>query len=170
MTFDHKMEIKMVSREQRKLQKKKKKEKENRKKILEAREKHRAVARKEREERRREKRIDKLQKEMLDFEYLPTESLEAMDDATLSQLERNAQILKALESEYVKETERKKELNESLEKEGHFTLEDKMTALAQKNMVLQQQEEVGLGGGAECSVGPPPAPETAEVDVMKYEG
>jgi hypothetical protein len=159
------MEIKMATREQKKMQKKKKKEKENRKKILAEREKRRAVVRKEREERRREKRIDRLQKEMMDFEYLPTETLEDMDDATLSQLERNAQILKALEVEYTKEIDRKKELNESLEDEGHFTLEDKMNALAQKNIAVQK-EEVGMGGGADCSVGPP---ETAEVDVMKYE-
>lgn len=155
----------MASREQKKIQKKKARDKETRKKILAEREKRRAVARKEREEKRREKRIDKLQKEMADFEYVPTETLEDMDDSTLKQLERNAQILKALETEYTKEQERKKELNENLEEEGHFTLEDKMQALSQ-NMIKVQQE-ASVGGDAECAVGPPK--ETAEVEVMKYE-
>ena len=158
----------MTSKEQKKMQKKKAREKDNRKKILAAREKNRAVVKKEKEERRREKRIEKLQKEMLDFEYLPTETLEAMDNSTLAQLERNVKILQALEKEYTDEVTRKKELNESLEEDGHFTLEDKMNALAQKN-IATQKEEVGLGGGADCSVGPPPPKETAEVEVVEYQ-
>lgn len=158
----------MVSREQKKMQKKKAKEKDNRKKILAEREKRRAVVRAEREDRRRERRIAKLQREMDDFEHLSAEALQDVPDSVLSQLEHNAKILKALESEYTDEMDRKKQLHESLEEDGHFTLEDKMNALNQRTILAQ--EEIGLGGGADCVVGPLPvrkAIETADVEVVR---
>lgn len=44
-------------------------------------------------------------------------------------LQRNMEILKALEEEYERDMAQKKEINERLEAEGHLTLKDKMNAL-----------------------------------------
>lgn len=44
-------------------------------------------------------------------------------------LQRNMEILKALEEEYERDMAAKKEINERLESEGHHTLKDKMNAL-----------------------------------------
>jgi hypothetical protein len=57
---------------------------------------------------------------------------EAADRRSLRKLERNAEILKALEDEYLKEKESKRVINEQLESEGHHTLKDKIGALEEK--------------------------------------
>lgn len=44
-------------------------------------------------------------------------------------LQRNMEILKALEEEYERDMAQKKEINDRLEAEGHLTLKDKMNAL-----------------------------------------
>lgn len=44
-------------------------------------------------------------------------------------LQRNMEILKALEEEYERDMAQKKEINDRLEAEGHHTLKDKMNAL-----------------------------------------
>lgn len=50
----------------------------------------------------------------------------------LQRLEKNAQILKALEEEYLNDKERKRQLNDHLESEGHHTLKEKLDALEGK--------------------------------------
>lgn len=167
----------MVSREVKKLQKKRAKEKENKKKILAERMRRRAAAsaekKAERAERERDKRISKLVREMDDFEHLPEDKLKELPDETLSQLERNAKILQALEDEYGEEAEKKRVLNESLEDQGIITLEDKLQALQQQN-IATAQEDMGLAGSAECVFNAAPTPpkpkkDTAEVEVIKAE-
>ena len=54
------------------------------------------------------------------------------NEKILSKLEKNAELLRALESEYEKELENKKIINKKLESEGHVTLEEKMSALEKK--------------------------------------
>jgi len=65
----------------------------------------------------------------------PQKRLE-MDEAekkkALDRLQRNAEILKALEEEYERDLELKKSVNEALEAEGHFVLKDKVAALEAK--------------------------------------
>jgi hypothetical protein len=66
------------------------------------------------------------------------------NEKILSKLEKNAEILKALENEYLNEMGQKKQFNEQLEAEGHLTLKDKMSALDQKareNMTEAQLEQ-----------------------------
>lgn len=160
----------MTSREVKKMQKKKAKERETKKKILAIREKRRAVARKEKEEARKEKRIEKLQKEMDGFDQIPSEKLEGLSDSALGQLERNAKILQALEAEYEEEVGKKQELNKSLETQGHHTLEGKMGALQQQTLEkVQEAENMGLAGAADCvfNAVPKPKKDTAIVDVIK---
>lgn len=70
---------------------------------------------------------------------------EAESRRTIQKLERNAEILKALEEEYIREKEHKKALNESLEAEGHMTLEEKMGALENKARASMEGDEKETG-------------------------
>lgn len=69
---------------------------------------------------------------------------EVKDQENLKKLERNLEILKALEEEYLKEQEQKKQLNKHLEDSGHKTLKEKLDALegqARANMTEKEAEE-----------------------------
>ena len=72
-----------------------------------------------------------------------------MDDAkmqrNLKKLEKNAEILKALEAEYELEQKRKREINEILEAEGHKTLEEKLKALEEKAKSSMSEVEAETG-------------------------
>lgn len=154
----------MTSKEQRKLQKRKLREKETRQQLLIRREKLRAPAREAREDMLREKRIKKLQKDLQHFDQVMQErELAVASDNTLSQLEKNIEILKMLEAEHNREMTQKAALNQELEEKGYFTLEEKMKAAQE---LLAKETDVGLGGSAECKVGRP-VKETAQVSVIK---
>jgi hypothetical protein len=57
-------------------------------------------------------------------------AIEASEEARVRErLEKNMQILKALEEEYEAEQNRKKEFNSELESMGHETLKEKLNAL-----------------------------------------
>lgn len=56
------------------------------------------------------------------------------EEEAKEQLEKNLQILQALEEEYDKEQNARNELNKKLESEGHFTLKEKLDALHKKNL------------------------------------
>jgi len=60
-------------------------------------------------------------------------------------LEKNLQILQALEDEYLKEKEIKKQLNDDLEAEGHKTFQDKMKALEEKAKAEMTPEQAKTG-------------------------
>lgn len=64
----------------------------------------------------------------------------------LSKLEKNAEILRALEDEYLSEVNYKKQINEQLESEGHKTFKEKMDALNEKAMknMTEEQKETGI--------------------------
>lgn len=71
---------------------------------------------------------------------------QSKNDHILSKLEKNAEILRALEDEYLSEVNYKKQINEQLESEGHMTFKEKMDALnekAVKNMT-EEQKETGI--------------------------
>jgi len=63
----------------------------------------------------------------------------------LKKIERNMEVLKALEEEYVREKEQKKQLNEQLESEGHVTLQEKLNALENKARSGMTPEEAETG-------------------------
>lgn len=67
---------------------------------------------------------------------------------TAEKIEKNLQILKALEDEYIREKEYKKQLNDELEAEGHLTFKDKMNALEEKarSNMTEKQAENGIIG------------------------
>jgi hypothetical protein len=144
----------MVSKDQRKLQKRKKREKETYKKILANRMILRAKAKEEKEEILKEKRIDKLHRDLerLD-QHFPREMLSATPEDTLSQLERNVEILRALEAEHAREMETKQKINEDLESKGYLTLEEKMEALQEMALAeAKEKAQVGVGGSADCKM------------------
>jgi len=153
----------MTSKVQKKLQKRKSREKDARKKVLVRREAIRAPIRKEKEEILRQKKIRKLQRDLEQFDQVMTdrEMFEASDD-TLSQLEKNVMILKALEEEYNREMEKKEKINERLESEGYYTLEEKMQAARE---IYGSDMGVGGSAGASFSV-KKPMKDVSEVSVV----
>jgi hypothetical protein len=128
----------MASKQQKKFQKKKEREKRVRRQVLLQRETLRAPEREERAFQRKMKRITKLKKDMGDLNVWSDNVFLQMNDETLSQLEKNAKILRALEQQYVDETSKKKDLNEQLESEGFNTLDEKLGELHSR-LVKQQK-------------------------------
>jgi hypothetical protein len=56
-------------------------------------------------------------------------------------IERNLQILEALEQEYDQENSQRKQINEKLESEGHMTMKEKMDALHKKALQIEGKAE-----------------------------
>lgn len=119
----------MTSKEQKKQQKKLARAKEVRKKLLVRREAAAAPVREETVLRRKMKRVHRLKNDMGRLNVWSDEALVNMTDKTLTQLERNAKILRALEDEYQEEHAKKENLNKELESEGYYTLEEKLNNL-----------------------------------------
>ena len=96
----------------------------------------------------------------------------ALDEDTLTQLEKNCKILRGLEIEHEKEVGDKKRLNIQLEEKGYMTLQEKLKAMSEEQ--IKKQVQVGMGGSADCKMYPvrrrilrrPPV-ETAEVSLIK---
>lgn len=62
---------------------------------------------------------------------------ENKEEEVKAKLEHNLKILEALEEEYDKENEARKELNQKLENEGYKTIKEKMDALHKKALELE---------------------------------
>lgn len=119
----------MTSKQQKKIKKRKDREKEIHKKYLLKKEKSLIALRHAKEDVLREKRIVKVQRDLERFNQVMTErELSELNDKKLSQLEKNIQILKALEEEYDRELAQKQKLNDDLENNGYYTLEEKLNA------------------------------------------
>ncbi len=117
-----------------------KKRKERQQKALEARLVIAKKNAKDRQEARKEYLAHKDYKAYLRFEKkreemnrIIAENIEKYPEETRAKIEKNIEILKALEEEYNQEMATKKKLNEELEAQGHLTLEEKMQALSNKN-------------------------------------
>ena len=59
------------------------------------------------------------------------------DEEIRSKIEHNLKILEALEQEYDRESETRKEINQKLESEGFMTIKEKMDALHKKALELE---------------------------------
>lgn len=125
----------------KRLKKKKEREKEAKKKVLARRAAMRAPQIEANKEKIKMKRIVKLQKDMGELNMWADDVLSKLSNETLTQLEKNAQILKSLEKEYEKERNTKKNLNSSLEEKGFNTLHDKLNYL--HNEYVEQQKAAG---------------------------
>lgn len=115
-----------------------KKQKERKKKDREEKSKSRVLARRHqiRSAMREETKAKKLEKKFRDkikpFVKDPEKkaAIEAAEETKVRErLERNMQILKALEDEYESEQGRKNEINQALEAQGHETLKEKLNAI-----------------------------------------
>lgn len=71
---------------------------------------------------------------------------EKSNQKSIEKLEKNMQILKALEEEHLREAEERRKINESLEAEGHITLQDKVKALEENARASLSDEQAALGG------------------------
>lgn len=170
----------------KKAKKNKEREKEAKKKVLARRAALRAPKIEENKLKKKMKRIGKLQMDMGDLNVWADDIFMKMvnaDEKTLSQLERNTQILKALEEEYVGEKARKDNLNSGLEAKGCTTLEEKLNhlhqqlvedqkasgeeILAEEIALAKSATDVGLAGNAECAFKSKPKKEVAEVTICK---
>ena len=134
----------------------------------------RAPAREDRADVRRNKRHDKFIKDVGDFQFYTEEQLAALDEDTLTQLEKNCKILRGLELEHEKEVGNKKKLNLEIEEKGHMTLQEKLEAVSQEQ-IKKQKSQVGMGGSADCKMAPvrrkvrKPPVDTAEVALIKVD-
>lgn len=118
-----------------------KRQQERKKKERELKGRARVLARRNklREDRRNERRssmLDRKFREKIKPIINDPEKKAALEQAekerVLERLQRNAEILKALENQYQSDLEAKKSINESLEAEGHLNLKDKFNALESK--------------------------------------
>ena len=126
----------------RRLKKKKEREKQAKKKVLARRDAMRAPQIEENKQKKKMKRVLKLQKDMGDLNMWADDVLSRMSNDTLTQLEKNAKILKALEKEYEQELNKKKNLNNSLEEKGITSLHEKLNYL--HNEFVEQQKSAGI--------------------------
>jgi len=62
-------------------------------------------------------------------------------DELNAKLEHNLRILEALEEEYDRENETRKEINQKLENEGHISMKEKMDALHKKALEIEGKAE-----------------------------
>jgi hypothetical protein len=115
-----------------------KRQKEKKKKDREAKAKSRVLSRRNKmrmdlRDQERSRKLDaKFRDKLKPFVKDPEKkaAIEASEQEKIKdRLERNMQILKALEEEYESEINRKKEINSELESLGHETLSDKLGAL-----------------------------------------
>ena len=69
--------------------------------------------------------------------------------AVANKLQRNLEILKALEAEYDTEQANRKTLNDKLESEGYNTMKDKMAALHEKALKMKEVADMQALAAAE---------------------
>lgn len=83
---------------------------------------------------RREQKLEylinkKFRERQIPYRY-DQDAVLARDERIKEKLARNAEILQALSDELEAEEKQRQELNENLEKQGHYSIEDKLNALS----------------------------------------
>jgi hypothetical protein len=129
-----------MSSKKQKEKKKKEREKTVRTKIL----KQRANLRAERKLKKQEDLMDRLSEPILKPIVNDLEAIEEKEQKAVNireQLEKNLKILEALEQEYDQEQQRRVELNQKLESEGHKSIREKLDALHQKALEVTGKTE-----------------------------
>jgi hypothetical protein len=129
-----------MTTERQKIQKKKARQKVVQAKLRHRREINRSVEKEKRDDIRAQKKFKKDQLVMEKLEEKMEELYSKLPPDTRMQLERNIEILKALEEEYDQEIAKKQNLNQELELQGNLTPEEKMKALHEK--AVKQQKEI----------------------------
>jgi hypothetical protein len=119
----------MMATKRQQERKKKNRDEKARSRVETRRHQIRAATREERRARRLE---DRFREKIRPFVKDPEKKAEmdAADEKNVKErLERNMQILKALEEEYEAEQGRRKEINLDLESQGHDSLKEKLAAI-----------------------------------------
>lgn len=112
--------------------KKKDRERKGRARVLARRHKLREDMRNERRSAMLNKKFREKVKPIINDPEKKAAMEQAEKNKALERLQRNAEILKALEEQYQKDLDSKKAINESLEAEGHIELKDKVKAMEEK--------------------------------------
>lgn len=134
-----------MSTKKQKERKQKQREEKAKSRVFSRRKAMRKISSEEKQASRLERKFRTKQKPFVK-DQLKRESIEKINnEKILSKLEKNAEILRALESEYEKELENKKLINEKLESEGHVTLEEKMSALEKKVKDNMTESQINSG-------------------------
>lgn len=132
-----------MSLSRKEIEKRKAREKAVRKKVLAQRDELRKERKLVEDERRREYEMWKLEhgaaKPALPGNPEAAAKAEAERAKVVAdKLQKNLEILKALESEFDREQSIRKELNEKLEGEGYTTMKEKMAALHEKALKMKE--------------------------------
>lgn len=134
-----------MNAQQKKAKKRKDREKKSREKVLKIRENMRKSRKAAQLQEMREKEAHAIvHGKQMPFIKNPLKLAEreaALANKAKSQLEKNMEILQALELEYEQEQAIRAHMNEKLESEGHKSLKEKMNALHEKALKLEGKAE-----------------------------
>jgi uncharacterized surface protein with fasciclin (FAS1) repeats len=106
-----------------------------------ARKERKIVLEEERAKRETELLVNGKQKPIVNDINKSKEVAKLKEELIKEQLEKNLQILQALEDQYDLEQKNRTELNQRLESEGHFTLREKLDALHKNNLESHEISE-----------------------------
>lgn len=127
-----------MATQKQKEKKKKEREKIAKQRVLQRREAMRKFRKEEEVKAKLEKDMSPRLKPILN-DPLMQEIREKNKQARLNeQIEKNMQLLEALEQEYDAEQALRNEVNSDLESEGHMTMKDKLDALHKKALAIQE--------------------------------
>lgn len=127
--------------EQKKFKKKKEREKIAKQRVLRRREQMRSFRKEEEAKQKLERELAPRQMPILNDPLMRELREKARKDRANEQIEKNMQLLEALEQQYDQEQALRKEVNESLEAEGHMTMKDKLDALHKKAIAIQEAKD-----------------------------
>jgi hypothetical protein len=131
----------MPNKQQKIAQKKKKREKIAKERVLRRREQMRAVRKEDERKARLERELSPKQMPIVNDPLVREMREKARVDAAKAQIEKNLELLKAIEEEYDKEHALREQVNKDLESEGHVSMKDKLDALHKKAMAMKEQKE-----------------------------
>jgi hypothetical protein len=131
----------MANKQQKIAQKKKKREKIAKERVLRRREQMRAVRKEDERKARLERELSPRQMPIVNDPLVREMREKSRADAAKAQIEKNLELLKAIEEEYDKEHALREQVNKDLESEGHVSMKDKLDALHQKAMAMKAQKE-----------------------------
>lgn len=121
----------MTSKKQKE-RKKKNREKVAKERVLRRRTAIRAMRKEDANKARLERELSPKAQPIVSDPFLKEMQEKTRVDTVKAQIEKNLQLLQALEEEYDREQAARKEINENLEAEGHLTIKEKLDALEQK--------------------------------------
>lgn len=130
----------MPSRQQKIAQKKKNREKIAKQRVLRRREQMRAIRKEDAAKERLERELSPKLMPIVNDPLVREMREKSRIDSAKAQIEKNLELLKALEEEYDKEQALRQQVNEDLEAEGHMSMKDKLDALHKKALAIQEQK------------------------------